>query len=87
MENVLAVYKRPYDPKHPVVCFDEKSKQLVGETRVPIPASAGEPERHDYEYVRNGTANLFLFVEQEFLRMFHFRFLPECLPLPLPVSN
>jgi hypothetical protein len=63
MENVLAVYKRPYDPKHPLVCFDEKSKQLIGETARVIPAKPGQPERHDYEYVRNGTANLFMFVE------------------------
>ena len=57
------MYKRPYDRSHPVVCFDEKSKQLIGEITKPIPASPGEPERHDYEYVRNGTANLFMFVE------------------------
>jgi hypothetical protein len=63
MENVLAVYKRPCDPPHPVVCFDEKSKQLVGEIAVPIPAAPGRVECHDYEYVRNGTANLFMFVE------------------------
>jgi hypothetical protein len=63
MENVLAVYKRLYDPKRPVVCFDEKSKQLVGEIAKPIPASPSQVERHDYEYIRNGTANLFLFVE------------------------
>src|SRR5438093_4211504 len=63
MENTLAVYKRPYDRSHPVVCFDEKSKQLIGEITKPIPASPGEPERHDYEYVRNGTASLFMFVE------------------------
>ena len=63
MENVLAVYTRPYDRKRPVVCFDEKSKQLVGEICKPIPAAAGEVERHDYEYVRNGTANLFMMVE------------------------
>ncbi len=63
MENVLAVYKRPYDPKHPTVCFDEKSKQLIGQTVIPIPAKPGQPERHDYEYVRNGTANLFMLVE------------------------
>ena len=63
MENVLAVYKRPHDPLRPVVCFDEKSKQLVGEVAAPIPAAPGKPERRDYEYVRNGTANLFLFVE------------------------
>lgn len=63
MENVLAVYKRPYDPRYPTVCFDEKSKQLVGETVIPIPAKAGQPERHDYEYIRKGTANLFMFVD------------------------
>ena len=63
MENVLAVYKRPYDPSQPVVCFDEKSKQLVGEIAVPIPAAPGRVECHDYEYARNGTANLFMFVE------------------------
>jgi hypothetical protein len=63
MENVLAVYKRPYDPSRPVVCFDEKSKQLVGEIAKPIPAAPGRIEAHDYEYVRNGTANLFMFVE------------------------
>lgn len=63
MENVLEVYKRPYDPDHPVVCFDEKNKQLVGEVAVPIPAAPGRVECHDYEYVRNGTANLFLVVE------------------------
>lgn len=63
MENVLAVYKRPYDADHPVVCFDEKSKQLVGEVAVPIPAAPGRVECRDYEYVRNGTANLFMLVE------------------------
>jgi transposase len=63
MENVLAVYKRPYDADRPVVCFDEKSKQLVGEVAVPIPAAPGRVECHDYEYVRNGTANLFMLVE------------------------
>ena len=63
MENVLEVYKRPYDPECPVVCFDEKSKQLVGEVAVPIPAAPGRVECHDYEYVRNGTANLFMLVE------------------------
>jgi hypothetical protein len=63
MENVLAVYKRPDDPDHPVVCFDEKSKQLVGEIATPIPAAPGRVECHDYEYVRNGTANLFMLVE------------------------
>jgi len=63
MENVLSVYTRPQDPKRPVVCFDEKSKQLVGEVCKPMAARPGEVERCDYEYVRNGTANLFLMVE------------------------
>ena len=63
MESVLAAYTRPYDPQRPVVCFDEKSKQLVGEVATPIPAAPGQVERHDYEYVRNGTANLFMLVE------------------------
>jgi len=63
MENVLAVYKRPYDAAHPVVCFDEKSKQLVGEIARPIPAAPGRDECHDYEYIRNGTANVFMLVE------------------------
>jgi DDE superfamily endonuclease len=63
MEDVLAVYVLPYDPLHPRVCFDEKSKQLVGEVIQTIPAAPGQPERRDYEYVRNGTANLFIFVE------------------------
>jgi len=58
MEKMLAVYKRPYDANRPVVCFDEMSKQLVGEVRTPIPAAAGRVACHDYEYVRKGTANL-----------------------------
>ncbi len=63
MENVLEVYHRPYDPKRPVVCFDEKSKQLVAEVRRPVAAQRGRPARYDYEYERNGTANLFVVVE------------------------
>ena len=63
MENVLDTYKRPYDAKHPVVCMDETSKQLVAETRTPQPAAPGKPARHDYEYERNGTANVFMFTE------------------------
>ena len=63
MENVLEVYKRPYDPKRPVVCMDEKPKQLVKETRTPIACRRCQPQRYDYEYERNGTANVFLFVE------------------------
>ncbi|HKM70594.1 MAG TPA: IS630 family transposase, partial [Stellaceae bacterium] len=60
MEDVLEVYHRPHDPDRPVVCVDETSKQLIAETRVPIPAKPGKPERYDYEYERNGTANLFM---------------------------
>ena len=63
MEDVLEVYTRPFDPQRPLVCMDELSKQLVGETRTPIPAAPGEPERYDYEYVRNGVGNVFLFFE------------------------
>lgn len=60
MENVLSVYQRPYDEKRPVVCMDEKSRQLVKETRRPLQARPGQTERYDYEYERNGTANIFL---------------------------
>jgi len=61
MEDVLDLYTWPYDPRYPQVCFDETSKQLIGETRTPLPAEPGQPERYDYEYVRNGVANLFMF--------------------------
>ena len=60
MEDVLEVYHRPHDPKRPLVCLDETSKQLISETRTPIPAKPGQPARHDYEYERNGVANLFM---------------------------
>ena len=60
MEDVLAVYTRPHDPARPLVCLDEVSKQLVAEVRVPIPMKPGRPACHDYEYRRNGTANLFM---------------------------
>lgn len=63
MEDVLDVYERPYDPARPVVCLDEQSKQLIKETRTPIPAAPGRPARTDYEYERNGTANLFMLFE------------------------
>jgi hypothetical protein len=63
MENVLDVYKRPHDPHHPVVCMDESPKQLIGETRVPIPASPGQLAKHDYEYCRCGVCNIFLACE------------------------
>ena len=60
MEEVLEVYHRPRDPERPLVCLDETSKQLIVETRTPIPAKPGKPARHDYEYERNGVANLFM---------------------------
>jgi hypothetical protein len=63
MEGVLGVYHRPYDPRRPQVCMDETSKQLVGETRTPLPARPGRPARIDYEYVRHGVRNLVLWVE------------------------
>jgi hypothetical protein len=63
MENILDVYKRPYDPQNPVVCMDECPKQLIAETRVPIPALPGQPEKHDYEYKRCGMYNVFIACE------------------------
>lgn len=63
MEAVLTMYQQVYDPDYPVVCLDEASKQLVKETLTPIPARPGQPERVDYEYERNGTANLFMLCE------------------------
>ena len=63
METVLELYQRPYDPRFPVVCMDETSKQLVSEVRPPIPPRPGHARRHDYEYERNGVANLFLAFE------------------------
>ena len=60
MEDVLAVYTRPHDPARPLVCLDETSKQLIIETRRPQPMKPGQPTRVDYEYERNGTANLFM---------------------------
>ena len=63
MEDVLDVYKRPYDLNYPMVCMDETSKQLIGETRTPVPAQPGQPARYDYEYRRNGVMNLFMMFE------------------------
>ena len=63
MEDVLDLYAEPYDARRPVVGFDETSKQLIAETRVPLPAKAGQPTRYDYEYSRHGTRNLLLCCE------------------------
>jgi hypothetical protein len=65
MEDVLDVYAEPPDPLRPKVCFDETPKQLIAETRQPLPARPGQPERFDYEYRRNGTCNLFMFLEPD----------------------
>jgi hypothetical protein len=63
MEDVLEVYKRAYDPRRPVVCLDETSKQLIGEVQMPVPAAPGHVAHYDYEYVRNGVANIFMIFE------------------------
>ena len=63
MEDVLEVYQRAYDPEMPVVCMDEKSYQLLGEKREPIPAEPGRAVREDSEYIRNGTCSIFIFTE------------------------
>jgi DDE superfamily endonuclease len=63
MEDVLEVYHQPYDPQVPLVCMDEQPVQLIKEIRTPLPAKAGQPERYDYEYERNGTATIFMFTE------------------------
>ncbi len=64
MEDVLDLYAEAPDPKRPVVCFDESPTQLIGEVRQPIPPEPGQIERYDCEYKRNGTANLFIFLER-----------------------
>ncbi len=63
MEDVLDLYHQPRDPRRPLVCMDEQPVQLIRETRRPLPAQPGQPERVDYEYERNGTAAIFLFTE------------------------
>ena len=63
MYDVLDLYEEPYDPRKPLLCLDEKSKQLLREKRKPIPMKPGSPERYDYWYARNGTANIFMAVE------------------------
>ena len=63
MEMVLDVYKRPFDPFHPIICMDESPKQLISETRKPIPAAPGRSAKYDYEYKRCGMCNIFLACE------------------------
>ena len=63
MEQVLEVYKRPYDPKYPVVCMDEQPKQLIAEVTQPLPTKPGQPACIDYEYIREGCCNIWMFVE------------------------
>jgi DDE superfamily endonuclease len=63
MEQVLEVYRRPYDPRRPVVGMDEQPRQLISEARRPLPAAPGRPARVDYEYVREGTCTVWMFVE------------------------
>jgi DDE superfamily endonuclease len=63
MEDVLDLYEQPYDPKHPVICFDERPCQLIGDAIIPIPIKPGSPKREHYEYVRNGTCCIFLAFE------------------------
>jgi hypothetical protein len=63
MEEVLDIYKKPYDPQRPVLCMDEMSTQLIGERRDPLPTAPGQPLKYDTEYTRNGTANIFMTFE------------------------
>ena len=63
MYDVLFLYEEDYDPKRPIICLDEKPKQLIEDKRKPISMKPGSPEKYDYEYIRNGTANIFMAVE------------------------
>ena len=63
IEDVLDLYAEPYSPQRPVVCFDESSTQMLADTRPPLPVEPGQPRRQNYEYRREGTPNLFLFIE------------------------
>lgn len=63
MEEVLDIYKQPYDSKYPVICMDESSKQLIKETRQPLPMKPGDVKKFDTEYERNGTASIFIAFE------------------------
>lgn len=63
MEDVLDLYEQPYDPKHPVICFDERPCQLIDDAIIPIPIKPGSPKKEHYEYIRNGTCCVFLAFE------------------------
>jgi hypothetical protein len=63
MYNILRLYSEDYDPKYPIICFDEKHKPLIGDTASRIPMKPGSPEKYDYQYKRNGTANIFVAVD------------------------
>jgi hypothetical protein len=63
MYDVLDLYEKEYDPNYPVICFDEKHKQLIEDVRERIPMKPCSPEKYDYEYKRNGTANIFVAVD------------------------
>ena len=63
MEDVLDLYEQPYDLKHPVICFDERPCQLIGDAIIPIPIKPGSPKKEHYEYIRNGTCCIFLAFE------------------------
>ena len=65
MEDVLDLYEKSYDPKHPVICFDERPCQLIGDAIMPIPMKSGSPKREHYEYVRNGTCCIFMAFEPQ----------------------
>jgi transposase len=81
MEDVLDVYKRPYDPLRPVVCFDEGTKQLVADVKSPNPPAPGQPRKVDYEYERKGTANIFMTFEplaaKRFVDVTYHRCIPD----------
>jgi hypothetical protein len=70
MYELLDLYARPHDPNEPVICLDEKCKQLLRETRRPLPAQPGKPAKQDYEYERAGTCNIFVAVEPRGQRRF-----------------
>lgn len=71
MYRLLDLYEEEYDPEYPVICVDEKSKQLIEEIRTPIPMKPGQPEKYDYEYIRRGTRNIFVAVEPKGGRRFN----------------